>query len=83
MTIPYKTYGSSIISRNAEQLEAARNETIEQTEKLQESKQLQQQSRLGRLLPGNTRNRTADLANLAAALKDAAAAQIAALGDNS
>ena len=70
---------------HAEKLEAARNETIEQAEELQELikqeiKQLQQQSGLGRLLPGHTRNRTADLANLAAALKDAAAARMMALG---
>ena len=78
-------FGGLVVSRNAEQLEAARSETIEQAEELQELikqeiKQLQQQSGLGRLLPGHTRNRTADLANLAASLKDASAARLMALG---
>ena len=70
----------------AEQLTAARRETVEQAEELQtliqqEIEQLKETSQRRRLWPGGSNtDRTADLANLAAALKDASAARLAALG---
>ena len=72
----------------AEQLTAARKETVEQAEQLQaliqqEIEQLKETSQRRRLWPGGSNtDRTADLANLASALKDASAARLAALGGN-
>ena len=72
----------------AEQLTAARTQTIKQAEELQaliqqEIEQLKETSQRRRLWPGGSNtDRTADLANLAAALKDASAARLAALGGN-
>ena len=77
----------AIVKRNA-QLTAARTQTAEQLQALidQEIERLKDSRRrwhlwLWRLWPGSAKRRTADLANLAAALKDAAAARLAALQD--
>ena len=70
-----------------EQLTAARTQTIKQAEELQamiqqEIEQLKETSQRRRLWPGGSNtDRTADLANLAKALRDASAARLAALGD--
>ena len=78
------------IVKRTEQLTAARQQTIEQAEQLQtlieqEIKRLKEGGRswrlwLRRLWPGSVRQRSAGLANLAAALKDVSAARMAALG---
>lgn len=69
----------------AEKMEAARKETVEQAEELQalikqEIERLKEAGRRPRLWPGAAGDRTADLARLASALRDASAARIAALG---
>ena len=69
-----------------EQLTAARKETVEQAEQLQaliqqEIERLKGTERRPRLWPASAgADRPADLANLAAALRDASAARLAALG---
>ena len=69
-----------------EQLTAARKETIKQAEELQaliqqEIERLKGTERRPRLWPASAgADRTADLANLASALRDASAARLAALG---
>ena len=73
-----------VITRNAEKLEEARRETIEQAEELQaliryEIRQLKQAIRREQVRPGAAGDKTADLARLASALKDVSAARIAVL----
>ena len=68
------------------QLTAARQRTVKQAEALQaliqqEIERLKESGRRPRLWPGSSNtDRTTDLANLAAALKDSSAAHLAALG---
>lgn len=67
------------------QLQAARRQTVEQAEELQgmiqaELDELQRQFRREEGMPGGPPDKSDRLANLAAALKDAAAARLMALG---
>ena len=70
-----------------DQLIAARRRTVKQAEELQdliqqEIERLKESGRRPRLWPGSSNtDRTTDLANLAAALKDTSAAHLAALGE--
>ena len=70
-----------------DQLTAARRRTVKQAEELQgliqqEIDRLKEAGRRPRLWPGSgNTDRTTDLANLAAALKDTSAAHLAALGE--
>lgn len=83
------TAARQAIVKRTEQLTAARQQTIDQAEQLQalieqEIDRLKESGRrwhlwLRRLWPGSAKRRSADLADLAAALKDVSAARMAAL----